>query len=264
MSNRKLVLITGATGNIGCKIRRYLQSQDTVELKLLDKDPRGDGAVIGADLGHYDESWACHFQGVDTVLHLAAQARRDAPWKELESPNVDAVINVYEACIEKGVTRLIFASSMHAVTGLLRQKQAVSTDPPSAPGNYYGATKVFGERLGRSYAKRRGLSVICLRMGWVRPGENRPGRDMGAGWLQQLWLSDRDLCRGVEHAIRAKNISFAVLNLTSNNSNPPWNLSQTSRVLELALQDEHRPEPVPWTVRLWNWVRRGIGGVTAR
>lgn len=252
-------MITGASGTIGTKLRRYLEARGEVDLALIDKTPKGDSAVISGDLCHYHQSWARHFQGVDTVVHLAAQARHDAPWKELEAPNIDAVINVYEACIEKGVTRLIFASSMHAVTGLLRQKQAVSTDPPSAPGNYYGATKVFGERLGRSYAKRHGLSVICLRMGWVRPGDNRPGRDMGAGWIQQLWLSDRDLCRGVEHAIRAKNISFAVLDLTSNNSNPPWDLAQTSRVLDLTLQDEHRPEPVPMGLRLWERVRRGFG-----
>ncbi|MDN5939304.1 MAG: SDR family oxidoreductase [Salinisphaera sp.] len=255
MSDGRNILITGASGHIGTKLRRYLDTRGQVDLKLIDKDPKGDRTIIAADLAHYEESWTRHLQGVDTVVHLAAQAQPDAGWQDLEGPNVDAVINVYEACADRCVRRLVFASSMHAVTDDLRRKQTVTTSPPASPGNLYGATKVVGERLGNSYAERHGLSVICLRLGWVRPDDYRPGGDMGAGWAQQLWLSDRDLCRGVERAIFVEDVPFAVLNLTSNNANPPWDLAQTSRTLELALQDEHHPVPEPWTARL----RRGIG-----
>lgn len=256
MVDRTRVLITGASGNIGSKVRRHLEARDGFLLTLIDKESKGDDAVIQADLSRYDEAWASCFEGIDTVVHLAAQAPFRAPWKALEGPNVDAVINVYEASSAKRVRRVIFASSMHTVWGQLQEGRRITTGAPSCPDGFYGATKVVGERLGKSYAERHGLSVICLRIGWVQQGDNLPGSHMGEGWKQQLWLSNRDLCRGVEQAILAREVQFAVLNLTSNNADTPWDLSQTRRLLGSAPQDGHIPLPIPWETRLRNWLRR--------
>jgi len=253
------VLITGAAGNIGAKIQRYLTAHGGFDLTLIDKDPKGNSAIITADLSLYDQSWVRHFQGVDAVVHLAGEPRYKAPWDALEGPNVDAVINVYEASAAHGIRRVVFASSMHTVTGQLGSR-AVSTEAPACPGNFYGATKVVGERLGKSYAERRGLSVICLRIGSVQPGDNLPGPHMGDGWAQLLWLSNRDLCHGVERAILAGDVQFAVLNLTSNNPMTPWDLSPTTRILGFTPQDGHTPQPIPWLLhlrqRLWRGKKR--------
>lgn len=256
MSDRRKILITGASGNIGDKLRRYLEERPGYDLTLIDKDPKGDGSVIPADLCRYDEKWVRHFDGIDTVLHLAADGRFLAPWEALERPNVDAVINVYEASAIKRVRRVIFASSMHTVGGE-RGQAAVTTDAPSCPGNFYGATKVVGERLGKSYAERHNLSVICLRIGWVQAGENRPGSHMGDSWAQKLWLSNRDLCAGFEKAIAAENIPFAVLNLTSQIDDGRWSLSQTQRVLGFVPQDKFTPMALPWDARFRQLLRRG-------
>lgn len=257
MTDRNKVLITGASGNIGGKVRRHLEARDGIDLTLIDRDPKDDKAVIPAELSLYDQSWVDHFQGINTVIHLAAEAGPHAAWNTLEGANIDAVINIYEASIAKRVRRVIFASSMHTVMGYLGWRARITTEAPSCPGNFYGATKVFGERLGKSYTERHGLSVICLRIGWVQSGDNLPGSHMGDVSTQQLWLSTRDLCRGVEQSILARDVQFAVLNLTSNNANMPWDLSQTSTILGFDPQDGHTPVPEPWQVHLRKWLKRG-------
>ena len=67
------VLITGATGNIGMKLRAHLGAQGRYDLTLLCLNPKNDPEVITADLSHWDESWARHFAGIDT---RAARGRR--------------------------------------------------------------------------------------------------------------------------------------------------------------------------------------------
>lgn len=250
MAIRRRILITGAGGNIGIKIRSHLEVRDEFDLTLIDRVPGGDRKVIAADLSRYDASWSGHFQGIDTVLHLAADPRIAAQWEDLEGPNVDATINTYEAAVAGGVARVIFASSLQTATGHLGRRRSITTDPPANPLNFYGVTKIFGERLGRNYAERHGLSVICLRIGTVRNGDNLPRGRADDIWQQQRWLSNRDLCQGFERAIRAEDVRFAVVNLTSDNVGTPWDLTQTHRTLGFVPSDRHRPLPLSWKAHL--------------
>ncbi len=48
MSDAQTVLITGAAGNLGAKLRRHLEGR--YRLRLLDRDPRGDPDIVPADL----------------------------------------------------------------------------------------------------------------------------------------------------------------------------------------------------------------------
>jgi hypothetical protein len=107
--------------------------------------------------------------------------------------------------------------------------------------NPYGASKLFGERAGRSLAERAGISVLALRIGYCQHSEgNRPGPHMLDGvWGQQMWLSDRDLCQGFERAVLAADIRFTVLNLMSNNPGMRWDIDETRRVLGYTPQDGH-------------------------
>ncbi len=104
--------------------------------------------------------------------------------------------------------------------------------------NAYGVSKLVGERLGRSYHDRWGLSVICFRIGYCQRGENLPGPHMGwDSWGQLMWLSDRDLCNAMERAVLADGVGFAVLNLMSDNPGMRWDIEATRRVIGYAPQD---------------------------
>lgn len=248
----KTVLITGAAGNLGAKLRRHLSGRFT--LRLTDIDPRGDGDITQADLSRWDASWTRLFDGVDAVVHLAGCPLAHARWEELIAPNLDGLVNVFEAAARSGVKRLVFASSNHVMGGWkgdCRAGTLTTQMPPRAGTAYqvggesrlstpYAAGKLFGERLGKCYADIHGLSVLAVRIGWVRPGENRPEEippERGE-WFRLMWLSNRDFCQVMERCLLADlSIRFEVVNAMSRNAGMPWDIEHTRAVLGYEPQD---------------------------
>src|SRR5262245_37329869 len=137
MAGIKSVLITGAAGNLGAKLRRHLEGR--YELRLLDLDPRGDRAIVAADLARWDAAWVEQFRGVDAVVHLAADPVAFRPWPDLLGPNVDAVVYAYEAAARGGVRRFVFASSNHVMGGYQDDPEParLTADTPPRPGTRY-------------------------------------------------------------------------------------------------------------------------------
>ncbi|MGH7565134.1 MAG: NAD-dependent epimerase/dehydratase family protein, partial [Gemmatimonadota bacterium] len=162
------------------------------------------------------------------VLHLAAAARAELLWAELDRDNVDATLQVFEAAARGGVRRVVFASSNHVMEGYYERGVPITPDLPPAPISPYGASKAAGERIARVYAERGGLSAVCLRIGMVR---DEPPPSTASLALQQRWLGHRDLCYGFERAVEAEGVRFAILNLVSDNRDSPWDLTETLRVL---------------------------------
>ena len=74
------VLITGAAGNLGAKLRHHLEGR--YDLRLLDRDPGNDPVIRAVDLSRWDETWAVLFAGVDAVEvgTLALDDRAVAFW----------------------------------------------------------------------------------------------------------------------------------------------------------------------------------------
>lgn len=251
MSQAGTVLITGAAGNLGDKLRRHLGGR--YPLRLLDRHPRGDPAILAADLSQWDDAWARAFVGADAVVHLAADPMAYRTWEELVGPNVDAVCHAYEAAARAGVRRFVFASSNHVMGGYQdRPETPITPELPPRPGTRYvadgqprdstayGAAKLLGERLGACYAVSRGLSVIAVRIGWVWPGANRP-EDLPVergSWFRQMWLSNGDFCRLMECCITADaGLRFAVVNGMSANAGSRWDLEATRRLVGWTPQD---------------------------
>jgi nucleoside-diphosphate-sugar epimerase len=235
----RTVLITGAAGNIGAKLRAHFTALGWT-LRLLDVANGGDPAVMECDLAVWDSSWAAQFTGVDAVVHLAGDPRPNAPWTSIQRANIDLIMNVYEAAARGGAKRLVFASSNWTMAGHRFETTPLTTDIEPYPVNPYGISKLIGERMGRSYSERWGLSVVCFRIGYnQRDLGNRPGAHMGWGaWGQQMWLSDRDLCQGFEKAILAPDtLKFAVVNLMSANPGMRWDLKATEQAIGYVPQD---------------------------
>lgn len=235
----RTVLITGATGNLGRKVAAHFAGLGWT-LRLLDIEARGDAAVLAADLALWEEGWAARFQGVDAVIHLAGDPSPRASWASAQRLNIDLTQNVYEAAVRGGVRRLVFASSNWVMAGHRPGTFPLDTASEPYPVNPYGVSKLVGERLGRSYHERWGLEVVCFRIGFCQRTENTPGPHMSMGrWGQLMWLSDRDLCHGMERAVVAEGVGFAVLNLMSDNPGMRWDIGETRRVLGYAPQDGH-------------------------
>ena len=237
----RTVLITGAAGNIGAKLRAHFSGLGWM-LRLLDAAPQGDAAIQTADLAEWDAGWVTQFAGVDSVIHLAGNPSPDASWASVQRLNIDLTANVYEAAAAQGVRRVVFASSNWVMAGHRPDQARLTTDMQPYPINPYGVSKLIGERMGRSMHERRGLSVICFRIGYVQRGENVPGTHMGWGrWGQAMWLSNRDLCHAMERAVVSEGVGFAVLNLMSDNPGMRWDIETTKRAIGYSPQDGVAP-----------------------
>ncbi|WP_435007600.1 NAD-dependent epimerase/dehydratase family protein [Tundrisphaera lichenicola] len=235
----RTVLITGASGNIGKKLRAAWD--DAYDLILIDReaDP-DDPEVVAADLSVYDEEWLALFHGADTVIHLAATPDEHSSWEDLVGPNLDAACNVFHASALAGVERVVFASSNHAMGGYRDLGDIdITVDLPPRPGNPYGAAKLMVERLGKSLSGIYEMTFVALRLGWVQRGKNRP-ETLPDEWNKELWLSDGDMVRLFDRAVEADlgDRSFVIVNGMSNNHGTRWDLASSFESIGFAPKDD--------------------------
>ena len=228
MATRR-VLITGLSGLIGGALRRHVEG--TYTLRGLNRRPVPGADCHLADLGDLDAIRPA-FAGVDTVVHLAAAAGDSHTPADIMRSNVTGAYNVFEAARLAGVARVIFASSGATVAGWERDPPLshivageydklgpwtpLTHESPLRPGGLYGASKIWGEALGRHYADAYGMSVICLRIGRVK-AEDRPAgpRD------RSVWCSQRDVVRAIAACIEAPaTVRFDTFFVVSDNR---WN-----------------------------------------
>lgn len=218
------VLVTGAAGGVARLLLAGLA------FKTRRTDLRAGPGVVAGDLREPAFAReAC--AGADAVVHLAANPDPDAPWVDLHGPNAAALVNVLDAAVATGVSRVVLASSLHAVGGHVDAGvPEVGEDAPPYPCCAYGALKVFAESLSRVYADRYGLRVVCLRLGGVR--EEPPARS----WLPG-WLSGPDLVRLVTAALTA-DVRYGVYHGISANSARQWRIDRARAELGYAPRDD--------------------------
>jgi nucleoside-diphosphate-sugar epimerase len=197
---------------------------DEHELVLLDLLPDTESNIHTVDLSSDMKNWSYLFKDVDVVLHMAANSYHLAEWPDLIKPNIDAVINVYQACAEYNVARVVFASSSHVLSGYQKHDSVPLFDSETIPlpGNPYGATKLFGERQAKKFSQQYDITTVNVRIGW-----NPPITDLSADWvndwLKKMWISDRDFCHLVDCCISAPLLpKWSVINGVSANSQSAW------------------------------------------
>jgi nucleoside-diphosphate-sugar epimerase len=221
------VLITGMSGLIGGLLRSHLEDVGGYELRALNRRPVEGVECFQADIGDL-EAIKPAFASQDVVVHLAAQVK-DEPWEGMARANLIGVFNVYEAARLAGVSRVVFASSGAATLGWERvapydaivsgryadvpESWPMITHEMVRPQGTYGASKVWGEALGRHFSDASGLSVLCIRFGHV-VAENRPLSDSD----YSRFLSHRDAVDILQRCIEAPaELRFDIFYATSNN-----------------------------------------------
>ena len=221
------VLVTGMSGLIGGALRRHLEGK--YALSALNRQPVSGVPCHRADIADL-AAIAPAFEGVDTVVHLAARTGSSESFDEILHANVIGTYNVFEAARRAGVARVIFASSGATVSAWEREPpwsalaagrydeagpfaKKMTHETPTRPAGLYGASKIWGEAIARHYADAHGLSAICVRIGRVK-AEDRPTstRDYS------VWCSQRDIVRMLELCIAASStLRFDVFFAVSDN-----------------------------------------------
>lgn len=232
-NTKRRVLITGAGGTIGTSLAR--DCADTYDLrlhyrKLPDGLPNGIDAVA-ADITDLD-AVVPTVAGIDTIWHLAGDPNVPATWESVYANNILGVRNVLEAARQSGVRRVVFASTNH-VMGKYDQNSEwpVYNDLPQRPDSLYGASKAFGETLGRFYHDEHGLEFIALRIGWFMP-EPVMKSDVG----RAMWLSPRDCAQAFACATETA-VRHGVFYAISNNPNRRWDITDAALAMGYRPQD---------------------------
>jgi len=239
----KKIVITGAAGHLGRKLFDSLEHSGEYDVLGLDIEPADHPGIHIADFT-IDGDWVEYLKNADTIVHLAGDREPSATWASAISNNMDATMTLYHHAVEMGVSRVVFASSNWLHGGRRFGKEPLTSKLSPVPVNAYGMSKLFCERTGAYFADRHGLSVICLRIGWTQwTHDNAPGEHMAMGrWGQEMWLSDRDFLSGMQAAIEANSVQFAILNLMSNNPGMRWDISETRDIIGFQAKDGSRAQ----------------------
>lgn len=233
---KQKVLITGASGRIGNLIARELAAHyDFVLTDIVEPAESYGFPFVLADLANWDVIRPL-CQNIHTVIHLGADPRTHAPWDSLLPNNIIGTYNILQAAHEAGCQRVIYASSINAVSGYPPEIE-VHPDMPVRPPNLYGATKVWGEAAARFYADQHGLSCFCLRFGWVLPRDSEHIRPNHT--LLDILLTHEDLVRLMAACLQAPaSVHFGIFHVLSNNRRNRLDISETRRILGYEPQDD--------------------------
>lgn len=206
MPSPHLVLVTGAAGTVGRTVYTALRKTHAVRAFDLAAMPDDPLAHVGdlADRAAVERAVA----GVHTVVHLAGCPRMDAEFmRDLLKPNIEGMWHMLDAARLAGVKRFIFASSGNTAFGATELTQ-LKTDTIHA-FNPYGATKVFGEVLGRWFHDTYGMEFLAVRIGYFRSRMEELRLD--DPWHRRLWIGPRDLGRFFQLAVDAKPFGYGIV-----------------------------------------------------
>ncbi|WP_406047308.1 NAD-dependent epimerase/dehydratase family protein [Kribbella sp. NBC_00889] len=216
------LVVTGASGGVGTLLRPALVEH---AIRVVDRRPAaGWGETLLADLGDPDVA-AAAVAGADAVLHLAGNPRPDAAWDQLLPANIATTAAVLDAAAAAHVSRVVVASSVHALGGYLQRAVREPIDPQSAPLPCcrYGASKAFAEAAAAATAYGSSTSVVCLRLGGCRPVPPNAG-------YARTWIGTDDL-RSLVLAALTADLRYGVFAGISANATSPFGPGTVARDL---------------------------------
>ncbi|MYC25878.1 MAG: NAD(P)-dependent oxidoreductase [Gammaproteobacteria bacterium] len=221
------VLVTGLSGLIGSLLGPELER--VCEVTALNRSAVDGIPTTQADIAD-EAAIRPAFDGIDTVIHLAAKAGGRHPWSDLLTTNIVGTYNVLKLARKSNCRRFIFASSGATVTGYETIQPYLSivkgqysnvpedfvridhTQPPWSSGTY-GSTKIWGEAICRNFADSSDMNVFCVRIGYVNR-ENKPLKDRD--WA--TWCSQRDVVNALMACVtKTDPVKFTTFFVTSNN-----------------------------------------------
>lgn len=193
-------LVTGAAGNLGSHIVKLLDGQGArVRALALPGDaqarrlPKRVEVVYGDVTSPED---VARFLGDDPdeelrVIHAAGIVTIYKEYNErIYQINVGGTRNVVEACVRRGVKKLVYVSSVHAIVPLPngeRMSEPERFEPEKIDG-FYGKTKAEASQIVNDAYRTSGLNTsIVFPSGLCGPG------DYGIGHVTRLVL---DCLRG--------------------------------------------------------------------
>ena len=191
-------LITGGNGLIGASLTRTIIDSGERPVVI-------DIAPVHPILKQWESRFA-YFQGsvdnlpellniikkesIDTIFHLGGMLSMPSekkPWASFQA-NVVGTFAVMEAARLEGVEKVIYSSTIATYSKDIRS-DVIDDFTLQRPTTMYGATKVFGELLGRVYARKYGIDFRGVRF----PSVVGPGAKTAHMSIYQAWTIEEPL-----------------------------------------------------------------------
>ena len=217
----KKVLLTGAAGDVGTRLRKLLKGVYTLRVSDIRRptDLGADEEFVQAELGDYAAVEKI-VDGVDGIIARGGFSV-EGPWQTILNANIVGCYNLFEAAYRANVKRVVFASSNHAM-GFYPRTEKIGVNVTVRPDSRYGISKAFGEAVGSFYAEKHGMSVTCLRIGNVndKPIDVR---------RLSIWLKPEDLAQLIRIGLEHPDIHFEIFYGCSDNAAAWWDNSNARR-----------------------------------
>jgi dihydroflavonol-4-reductase len=158
--SEKLVLLTGATGFIGARVKTLLIDRG-YRLRVLTRRPTKEHATINYIVGDLANISVCNraLEGVNAVIHVAGEKRNPS---SLWLTNVKGVENLLDASVHAGIESFVHLSSVGVIGADPLDKKAYDENSSCVPRNDYEISKLAAEKLVCE-ASFQGLPITILR-----------------------------------------------------------------------------------------------------
>jgi UDP-glucose 4-epimerase len=170
-----VILVTGGAGFIGSYVIEELVLLKPKKIIIIDNLIRGgypnmknfiNNALVEfheGDLRDLDLLEKC-ITGTDYVFHMAALRINSCAANPREGFEVmlKSTFEIASLCVKHKVKKVIYSSSA-SVYGLAQHFPTPETDNPYNNQTFYGAAKMWGEQLFRSFKFMYGLDYVALR-----------------------------------------------------------------------------------------------------
>lgn len=217
------ILLTGAAGGLGKVLRKNLNGFRDIlrvsDIANLGNTVEGEEAVQ-CDLSDMNSVLEL-VDGVDEIVHLGGVSVEDT-FENILNANLRGTYHLYEAARQKGVKRILFASSNHTI-GFHDRETSLDANSALRPDSLYGVSKGFGELLARYYFDKFKIETACIRIGssFPKPRNRR---------MLATWLSYNDLTSLTKRIFDVDRLGYAIVYGVSDNPEKWWDNHLTAYI----------------------------------
>ena len=220
------ILVTGASGRIGRYVVKELvdAGHSVTSVDILASEG-GSSRFLRVDLTDAGEVYqALAAAEAEAVVHLGAWANAGVvPDTRTYGDNVRGTFNVFQACEDLGIQRVVSASSAQVYAFAKEPPVYVPVDEAHLlrPANCYALSKVVGEQTADYFIKRFGMTILSFRfMGIRMPAQlnteiDELAQDPSKG-TSLLWTRTdaRDAAIACRLAVEAESVPSGPYNIT--------------------------------------------------
>ena len=220
------ILVTGASDRIGRYVVKELvdAGHNVTGVDILASEG-GSSRFLRVDLTDAGEVYQVLAAAkAEAVIHLGAWANAGVvPDTRTYGDNVRGTFNVFQACADLGIQRVVSASSAQVYAFAKEPPVYVPVDEahPLRPANCYALSKVVGEQTADYFIKRFGMTILSFRfMGIRMPAQlnteiDELAQDPSKG-TSLLWtrMDARDAAIACRLAVEAESVASGPYNIT--------------------------------------------------